>query len=227
MRPRIRAILPQLRHDLAACLSSEAIKEACRAAGHRWRNRALNPVTTVYLFLLQILRGNTACQHVVHFGIWRFSDLAYCQARKRLPLAVFQKLLEQITAKLQQTTQTSSLRLGGTEFGLSMVRASRCPMSRAAAKVRPTRRATTWIRLRRGQDSGTRRRLVPIWKPGSPRTFGEGSPVLIPNGRESPGKWGPLWRLAALRSSKGRENRKGGSPAHSMIEHRRDVLDDR
>jgi hypothetical protein len=129
MPPRIRTILPRLRQDLAACLSPEAIKKACRASGHRWRDRALNPVTTVYLFLLQILHGNTACQHVVHFGIWKFSESAYCQARKRLPLAVFQKLLEQITAKLRQTTQTSSLWLGrhrvwivdGSSFSMSDV----------------------------------------------------------------------------------------------------------
>ncbi len=108
MPPRIRTILPRVRRDLAACLSPEATREACRAAGHRWRDRALNPVTTVYLFLLRILHGNTACQHVVQFGIWKFSESAYCQARKRLPLAVFQKLLEQITAKLRQTTQVSS-----------------------------------------------------------------------------------------------------------------------
>jgi Transposase DDE domain len=129
MPPRIRTILPRLRRDLAACLSPESIKEACRAANHRWRDRALNPVTTVYLFLLQILHGNTACQHVVHFGIWRFSESAYCQARKRLPLVVFQKLLEQITAKLRQTTRTSSLWLGrhrvwivdGSSFSMSDV----------------------------------------------------------------------------------------------------------
>jgi hypothetical protein len=79
--------------------------------------------------LLQILHGNTACQHVVHFGIWKFSESACCQARKRLPLAVFQKLLEQITAKLRQTTQTSSLWLGrhrvwivdGSSFSMSDV----------------------------------------------------------------------------------------------------------
>ena len=56
--------------------------------------RVLDPVTTVYLFLLQVLHGNTACQHVVHFGGWTFTASAYCQARQRLPLAVLQHLLE-------------------------------------------------------------------------------------------------------------------------------------
>src|ERR1700732_3321313 len=109
MPPRIAPILSRLREDISACLSPDAIVEACRASGHRWRDRVLNPVTTVYLFLLQILHGNTACQHVVHCGVWRFTESAYCQARKRLPLAVFQRLLEQITAKLRQTSQASSL----------------------------------------------------------------------------------------------------------------------
>ena len=36
-------------------LDDEAIKAACREAGHRWRERQLDPVRTVKLFLLQIL----------------------------------------------------------------------------------------------------------------------------------------------------------------------------
>ena len=88
MPPRFATTLRRLRHDLAAGLSPQAITDACKAVGHRWRDGALNPVTTVYLFLLQVLHGNTACQHVVHFGGWAFSASAYCQARKRLPLAV-------------------------------------------------------------------------------------------------------------------------------------------
>ena len=64
----------------------------------------LDPVVTLYLFLLQILHGNTACQHVVQFGCWTFSDSAYCQARKRLPLRVYYRLLEQTTAAVRQAT---------------------------------------------------------------------------------------------------------------------------
>lgn len=112
MPPRMDRVLSRLRADITACLSPEAITDACRAVGHRWRDRALSPVTTVYLFLLQILHGNTACQHVVQFGVWRFTESAYCQARKRLPLAVLQVLLERVTAMVRQTTQASSLWLG-------------------------------------------------------------------------------------------------------------------
>jgi hypothetical protein len=104
MPPRMATTLERLRQDLADCLSPDAIRAACRSAGHRWRERLLDPVTTVYLFLLQVLHGNTACQHVVHFGGWSFSASAYCQARRRLPLAVWQHLLDRTSGALRQTS---------------------------------------------------------------------------------------------------------------------------
>lgn len=96
MPPRIATILDRLRQDVPACLSPEAVTAACRAVGHSWKDGVLNPVMTVYLFLLQVLHGNTACQHVVHFGGWTFTDSAYCQARKRLPLGVLQSLVRHV-----------------------------------------------------------------------------------------------------------------------------------
>src|SRR6516162_7752270 len=104
MPPRIIPILDRLRQDIAAGLSRETIAEACRQAKHRWRDRVLDPATTIYLFLMQVLHGNTACQHVVHFGGWTFTDSACCQARKRLPLAVFHRLLERAAATLRGIT---------------------------------------------------------------------------------------------------------------------------
>jgi hypothetical protein len=94
MPPRILPILERLRQDQSDHLAPEVIEEACRQEGHTWRKRLLDPVTTIYLFLLQVLHGNTACRHVVHFGGRTFTDSAYCQARRRLPLAVYHRLLE-------------------------------------------------------------------------------------------------------------------------------------
>ena len=107
MPPRIIPILGRLRQDIAAGLSRQTIEEACRRAGHRWRQRVLDPATTIYLFLLQVLHGNTACQHVVHFGGWSFTDSAYCQARKRLPLAVYDRLLERTAAALRTASDAA------------------------------------------------------------------------------------------------------------------------
>jgi hypothetical protein len=111
MPPRIIPILARLRQEIAAGLSKETIEEACRQAEHRWRERVLDPATTIYLFLLQVLHGNTACQHVVHFGGWTFTDSAYCQARKRLPLAVYDWLVER-TAAAVRTASDSARWLG-------------------------------------------------------------------------------------------------------------------
>ena len=33
---------------------------------YRWRERTLDPVTTIQLFFVQILHGNTACTHLRH-----------------------------------------------------------------------------------------------------------------------------------------------------------------
>lgn len=72
----ILSVVSKLRQDVAQKLTADTIRDACRQAGHRWRDRKLDPVATVWLFLLQILRGNTACQHVVHFADWSFSAVA-------------------------------------------------------------------------------------------------------------------------------------------------------
>src|SRR4051812_8267043 len=104
MPPRIIPILDRLRQDITAGLSREAIEEACRQANHRWRKRVLDPATTIYLFLLQVLHGNTACRHVVHFGGWTFTDSAYCQARKRLPLAVYDWLVERTASAVRSAS---------------------------------------------------------------------------------------------------------------------------
>lgn len=108
MPKRIVTILGRLRQDLAACLTPDAIRAAARQAGHSWRQRMLDPVTTIYLFLMQVLHGNTAVSHVVQFGDWSFTDSAYCQARRRLPLAVFHALLERTAATLRDATAGDS-----------------------------------------------------------------------------------------------------------------------
>ena len=112
MPPRILPILERLRQDQSEHLAPEAIEAACRHEGYTWRKRLLDPVMTIYLFLLQILHGNTACSHVVHFGRWTFTDSAYCQARKRLPLRVYHRLLKQTAAAARRATALAYRWLG-------------------------------------------------------------------------------------------------------------------
>jgi Transposase DDE domain len=102
MVPRITAVLTRLKTEWATQLQSDAILAACHKAGYTsWRDRVLTPVTTIQLFLLQILHGNTACSHVPHLSGLRFSASAYCQARSKLPLELFGLLLTRLCTSAQ------------------------------------------------------------------------------------------------------------------------------
>src|SRR3712207_1352696 len=104
MVPRMTTILQRFTTEWATLLQPEAILTVCSEMGYTgWRNRVLTPVTTVQLFLLQMLHGHTACCHLPHLSGLRFSAAAYCQARARLPLRFFALLLERFSRALQQS----------------------------------------------------------------------------------------------------------------------------
>jgi DDE family transposase len=91
----------RIKADVAAHLSAETIERLCRECGYQWRERRLGPVRTVHLFLLQILQGNTACDHLPRLvGGW-FTGEAYCLARARLPLELFDRLLRAVCDSLR------------------------------------------------------------------------------------------------------------------------------
>ncbi len=92
--------LAQIKADIATYLQAATIERLCRELGHSWRERLLTPVVTIHGFLLQILHGNTACDHVPHLLGGTFSGEAYCQARRRLPLALFERLLQAVINSL-------------------------------------------------------------------------------------------------------------------------------
>lgn len=99
-------ILPALRHvreDLVAMLDRGCIERLCRELGYRWRDGVLDPFSTVHAFILQVLNGNTAMTHLPHLSGERFTASAYCQARRRLPVRLFEQLLERFTARLDPT----------------------------------------------------------------------------------------------------------------------------
>jgi hypothetical protein len=107
--PTLLAALRQIRDDLAHVLETAALRDLCLSFGLRWRERVLDPVTTIHLFLLQILHGNTSCAHVPRLAGRPFTASAYCQARSRLPLAVLQALLRRITGALRPVVDAEGL----------------------------------------------------------------------------------------------------------------------
>lgn len=109
MIPTLMTALRQIRADLAQVLEPVALRDLCRSFGLRWPQRLLDPVTTIHLFLLQILHGNTACSHLPRLAGRSFTASAYCQARSRLPLAVLQALLRRMTEALRPVVDTEGL----------------------------------------------------------------------------------------------------------------------
>jgi hypothetical protein len=104
MVPSVMTVLQRFKTDWAAQLQPEAIHAACEAVGYTaWRDRLLNPVITVQLFLLQILHGNTACRHLPHLAGFYFSASASCQARAKLLIRILEYLLERCGQSAQST----------------------------------------------------------------------------------------------------------------------------
>ena len=104
----ISQAIEQIKSDAARALDPAVIVRLCVELGHRWRERELDPVTTVQGFLLQVLHGNTACSHVPHLLGKKVSAEAYGMARARLPLALFQGLLAEVCRGLQSCLDESA-----------------------------------------------------------------------------------------------------------------------
>ena len=105
----IPQIVRQFKANVAKALSAETIEKICGYLGYVWRDRILDPVTTVHVFLLQILHGNTACSALARLAGLSFTAGAYCGARQRLPLSLFEDLLERVCDALFPEIQEASL----------------------------------------------------------------------------------------------------------------------
>lgn len=96
-----------IKREPSAALGRDRIEAVCRELGHAWRERELDPATTVALFIQQVAHGNVPCSEVRHLGrcadlAGEFSASAYCQARGRLPLGVLLRLADDVAAAALQ-----------------------------------------------------------------------------------------------------------------------------
>ena len=85
-------------------LNHRTVWQACDDVGYTWRDRQLDPVTTIQLFIAQVLHGNVACRTLRHVAGLTCSAAAYCKARARLPLDVFGLIVQQVTHAARETT---------------------------------------------------------------------------------------------------------------------------
>src|SRR5438105_5000843 len=93
----ISFVQDHIKRDPLQFISPALIFEACQAHDYTdWRSRELDPAVTIGLFIQQVVHGNVSCAEVRHLAGKDFTASAYCQARGRIPLSVYQDLLERI-----------------------------------------------------------------------------------------------------------------------------------
>lgn len=109
-------VVKQFQQNWTTRLEPKAILTACREVDYQWRERCLNPVTTTRMFFVQVLNGNTACTNLRHLTKLEVTASAYCQARTKLPLAVFERLLRGVSDDLQHEPLEEGRWLGHRTF---------------------------------------------------------------------------------------------------------------
>ena len=86
MLHQVRAALGRIQEDLARVLGPQQIAAVCREVDLKYRKRILDPITTIHLFVTQVLHGNFAVARLREFTDCTFSEAAYCKAAR--PFAV-------------------------------------------------------------------------------------------------------------------------------------------
>jgi len=124
MARSIASALTQIKSTVSAHITPDDIVTACAEAGHAWRERVLDPVTTVYALLLQVLHA-VAMTGVDRLVGVRFSASAYCQALRRLPVDVMRRLLRSTATRQRAATDQVSRWRGLRTF---LVDGSSCSM---------------------------------------------------------------------------------------------------
>jgi Transposase DDE domain len=113
----IGAALERIKQDPLGVLRRESIEQACHDAGYCWRNRELDPAVTIAVFVQQVVHGNAPCAEVCHLAGKSFTASAYCQARARVPLSVYQAVFaDTIAASTPQTHKPDYLWRGHRTF---------------------------------------------------------------------------------------------------------------
>lgn len=122
-RQQVRFLQRQFLQDgelpFADVLSAELVAQALTAANTVWKDRIYTPLTTLWIFLGQILDIDHSCRAAVtRFIAYRVSHGqsycsaetgAYCQARKRLPEKFFSDIARQTGQALETNTPSGWL----------------------------------------------------------------------------------------------------------------------
>jgi hypothetical protein len=116
----ISQALRRIKANVEDALPESTLRQLTADLGRTRHDRTLTPVVTTYLFLQQVLHGNTAVSHLRHLAGLDFTDSAYCQARQRLPVGFFHRLHQAVLApcRRQADRDRASRWHGHRVFGL-------------------------------------------------------------------------------------------------------------
>lgn len=110
----LKGRLPHSTADLKDVLSEQRIDELCRAVGHTWRDCFWRPSVVIITFLRQVLLPSCSCRQTVACTladptltpVRRHRPVddpsAYSQARQRLPLALLERLVRDLSHELAE-----------------------------------------------------------------------------------------------------------------------------
>jgi hypothetical protein len=113
----ITSTLARIKSDPLACLGGqERINALFAQAGHVWRKGVWDPATTLGMFILQVLHGNTAITHLRHLTIMDVNESTYCDARMRLPVTAVAKVVEALCGDCCRCMEETRLWLGRRVF---------------------------------------------------------------------------------------------------------------
>jgi hypothetical protein len=125
-------------------LSQSIIREAMSAEKIKYRQRLFDPFVTLWAFLSQVLDTDKTCHNAVSRVIaWKArvdaeipseDTSAYCQARKRLPEKLLQRLFRRVAQDLEKKATTEHLWCGRHVFVVdgSTVSMPDTPLNQAA-----------------------------------------------------------------------------------------------
>ena len=109
----IASALEKIKSDPLSHLGgAHAVNAFFAQGGHCWRNRRLDPATTLSLFVRQVLESNTAIRHLPHLSGVNVSDSSYCEARQRLPAELIAGLVEVLSKACCPEVEAADLWLG-------------------------------------------------------------------------------------------------------------------
>jgi hypothetical protein len=93
--------LTRIKGELARLVPEPLLQGLLAAESRAYRNRTLTPVVTAYLALRQVLHGHVSAAGLRHVAGLDFTPSAYGQARGRLSVGFFAKLLQAVTGRLR------------------------------------------------------------------------------------------------------------------------------